>query len=65
MILNLNKKLYVCKNYKCRKTISPLNGTIFNKMKLPISIQLHLFLGKATGIYISSALNIDKNSCKV
>jgi transposase-like protein len=65
MTLNLNKKLYVCRNYKCRKTISPLNGTIFNKMKLPINIQLHLlhlFLGKVTGTYISSALNIDKNT---
>jgi ssDNA-binding Zn-finger/Zn-ribbon topoisomerase 1 len=65
IILNLNKKLYVCRNYKCRKAISPLKGTIFNKMKLPLNIQLHLlhlFLGKVTGTYISSSLNIDKNT---
>jgi transposase-like protein len=63
--LNLNKKLYVCRNYRCRKAISPLNGTIFNKMKLPMNIQLHLlyyFLGKCSGSFISSALNIDKNT---
>lgn len=32
-VLNLNKKLYVCK-YKCRKAISPFNGTIFSRLRL-------------------------------
>jgi transposase-like protein len=65
--LNLNKKLYICKYYKCRKSISPLNGTIFNKMKLPLNVQLHLlyyFLGKVSGSFISSVLNIDKNTIR-
>jgi hypothetical protein len=50
MKLNLKKKLYVCKHYKCRKAISPLKGTIFSELKLPLNLQLHilyLFLGKA------------------
>jgi hypothetical protein len=29
MKLYLKEKLYKCKNYKCRKAISPLKGTIF------------------------------------
>ena len=32
--LNLSKKLYLCKYYKCRKTIYPLKGTIFNNLTL-------------------------------
>jgi transposase-like protein len=63
--LNLSKKLYVCKFYKCRKSKSPLNGTLFNKLRLPINIQLHilyLFLGKVPSTFISSSLNIDKNT---
>jgi len=63
--LNLNKKLYVCKYYKCRKAISPLKETIFNKLRLPLNIQLHilyLFLGKAPPSFISSSLQIDKNT---
>jgi transposase-like protein len=65
MKLNLKKKLYVCKYYKCRKAISPLKGTIFSKLRLPLNIQLHilyLFLGKAPSSFISSSLQIDKNT---
>ena len=64
-ILNLKKKLYVCKYYKCRRALSPLKGTIFNKLRLPLNIQLHilyLFLGKAPSSFISSSLQIDKNT---
>jgi len=63
--LYLNKKLFICKSYKCRKSISPLNGTIFSKLKLPLNIQLHIlcyFLGKVPNTFISSWLNIDKNT---
>lgn len=63
--LNLNKKLYVCKYYKCRKAVLPFNGTIFSRLRLPINIQLHilyLFLGKAPSSFISASLNIDKNT---
>ena len=42
MKLYVKEKLYKCKNYKCRKAISPLKGTIFSKLKLPINIQVHL-----------------------
>lgn len=65
MKLNLKKKLYVCKYYKCRKAISSLKGTIFSKLRLPLNIQLHilyLFLGKAPSSFISSSLQIDKNT---
>ncbi|CAO3648500.1 unnamed protein product [Mucor hiemalis] len=65
MKLNLKKKLYVCKYYKCRKAISPLKGTIFSELKLPLNLQLHilyLFLGKAPSSFISSSLQIDKNT---
>jgi transposase-like protein len=65
MKLNLNKKLYVCRYYKCRKAISPLKGTIFGELKLPLNLQLHilyLFLGKAPSSFISSSLQIDKNT---
>ncbi|KAI8063946.1 hypothetical protein BDF21DRAFT_427850 [Thamnidium elegans] len=65
MKLNFKKKLYVCKYYKCRKALSPLKGTIFNKLRLPLNIQLHilyLFLGKAPSSFISSSLQIDKNT---
>ncbi len=61
----LNKKLYVCRFYKCRKAISPLKGTIFNKLTLPLNIQLHilyLFLGKAPSSFIASSLQISKNT---
>jgi transposase-like protein len=63
--LNFKKKLYVCKFYKCRKAFSPLRNTIFNKLRLPINIQLHilyLFLGKAPSSFISSSLQISKNT---
>lgn len=65
MKLNIKKKLYVCKYYKCRKALSPLQGTIFNKLRLPLNIQLHvlyLFLGKAPSSFICSSLQIDKNT---
>src|SRR6478735_2023591 len=65
MKLNLKKKLYVCRYYKCRKAISPLKGTIFSELKLPLNLQLHilyLFLGKAPSSFISSSLQIDKNT---
>lgn len=40
---NYDMKLYVKeKLYKCRKAISPLKGTVFSKLKLPINIQVHL-----------------------
>ena len=42
MKLYVKEKLYKCKNYKCRKAISPLKGTVFSKLKLPIHIQVHL-----------------------
>jgi hypothetical protein len=64
--LNLIKKLYVCKYYKCRKTLSPLKGTIFNNLTLPLNIQLHnilyLFLGKASSSFIASSFQISKNT---
>lgn len=63
--LYLNKKLNICKNYKCRKTKSPFRGTIYNKMKLPINIQLHIlyeFLKKTPCNSISSSLQISKNT---
>jgi 16S rRNA G966 N2-methylase RsmD len=63
--LNLNKKLYVCRYYKCRKAISPLKGTIFNNLTLPLNTQLHilyLFLGKAPSSFIASSLQISKNT---
>lgn len=63
--LNLNKKLYVCKFYKCRKAISPLKGTIFNKLTLPLNIQLHVlyyFLGKVPCSFTASTLGISKNT---
>lgn len=65
MKLNFKKKLYVCKYYKCRKALSPLKGTIFNKLRLPLNIQLHilyLFLGKAPSSFITSSLQTDKNT---
>lgn len=40
--LYLNKNLYICKNHKCRKSYSPLRGTIFIKMKLPLNKQLQI-----------------------
>ena len=36
--LNLNKKLYVCKYHKCRKALTPLKGTIFINLTLPLNI---------------------------
>lgn len=60
-----NKKLYICKNYKCRKSKSPFNGTIFNKMKLPINLQLHIlyeFLKKTPCGSISSSLEVDRDT---
>ena len=30
--LYMNIKVYKCKNYKCRKSYSPLSGTIFSKL---------------------------------
>src|SRR6478609_6375943 len=42
MKLYVKEKLYKCKNYKRRKAISPLKGTIFSKLKLSINIQVHL-----------------------
>ena len=64
--LSFMRKTYVCKYYKCRKALSlSLKGTIFNNLKLPLNIQLHilfLFLGKAPSSFISSSLQIDKNS---
>jgi transposase-like protein len=63
--LDLKKKLYICRNYKCQKSKSPFAGTIFSKMKLPVNIQLHVlyeFLKKTPSISISSSLEIDKNT---
>jgi hypothetical protein len=59
--LNLNKKLYVCRYYKCRKAISPLKGTIFNNLTLPLNTQLHilyLFLGKAPSSFIAVVFHL-------
>lgn len=63
--LDYKRKLFICRNYKCEKSKSPFSGTIFNKKKLPINIQLHIlyeFLKKSTGSSISSSLEIDKNT---
>lgn len=63
--LNINKKLYVCRFYKCRKAISPLKGTIFNKLTLSLNIQLHIlyyFLGKVPCSFTASTLGISKNT---
>jgi len=65
MKLNINKKLYVCRFYKCRKAISPLKGTIFHKLTLPLNIQLHVlyyFLGKVPCSFTASILGISKNT---
>jgi transposase-like protein len=65
MKLYLNKKLYICKNYKCRKSLSPFKGTIYGKMKLPINIQLHIlyeFLKKTPCSSIASSLQVDRNT---
>lgn len=40
--LHIKKKLSKCKNYKYRKPISPFKGAIFNKIKLPTNMQVHL-----------------------
>lgn len=61
----IKKKLYICRNYRCRKSKSPFNRTIFSKMKLPLNIQLHIiyeFLKKTPSRSISSSLEIDKNT---
>ena len=63
--LYLNKKLYICKNYKCRKSFSPLKGTIFSKMKLPLNIQLHIlnyYLLKMPANSIAATLQINPNT---
>lgn len=63
--LDLKKKLYICKNYKCQKSKSPFYRTIFSKLKLPINLQLHIlyeFLKKTPAISISSSLEVDKNT---
>jgi hypothetical protein len=65
MKLYLNKKLYICKSYKCRKSLSPFKGTIYGKMKLPINIQLHIlyeFLKKTPCSSIASSLQVDRNT---
>ena len=56
--LNLIKKLYICKYYKCKKALSPLKGTIFNNLTLPLNIQLYIlyfFLSKASSSFIASS----------
>jgi hypothetical protein len=61
----VKKRLYICRNYKCRKSKSPFHGTIFSRMKLPVNIQLHIiyeFLKKTPSGSISSSLEIDKNT---
>jgi transposase-like protein len=65
MKLYIKEKLYKCKNYKCRKAISPFKDTIFSKMKLPINIQVHLlyeFLKKTPSTVLSSSLEIDRKT---
>jgi transposase-like protein len=60
-----NKKLFICKNYKCRKSFSPFTGTIFQKMKLPLNIQLHIlnyFLLKMPCSSIAATLQLSKNT---
>ena len=42
MKLYTKEKIFRCKNYRYRKYISPFKGTIFNKIKLPTNIQVHL-----------------------
>lgn len=63
--LYTNIKVYKCKNYKCRKSYSPLSGTIFSKMKLPLNIQLHLlnyYILKMPPSSIAATLNISRNT---
>lgn len=63
--LYLNKKLYICKNYKCRKSYSPLRGTIFIKMKLPLNKQLQIenyLLLKMPCSSVASYLQLSKNT---
>jgi transposase-like protein len=63
--LYLNIKVYKCKNYKCRKSFSPLRGTIFSKMKLPLNIQLHLlnyYILKMPCSSIATTLKISRNT---
>lgn len=65
MKLYTKEKLFKCKNYKCRKSISPFKGTIFSKMKLPTNIQVHLlyeFLKKTPSTILSSSLEIDRKT---
>lgn len=63
--LYLNKKVFICKNYKCRKAYSPLRGTLFSKMKLPLNIQLHIlnyFILKMPCSSIAATLQISRNT---
>jgi transposase-like protein len=63
--LYINIKVYKCKNYKCRKPFSPLHGTIFSKMKLPLNIQLHLlnyYILKMPNSSIATTLKISNNT---
>jgi transposase-like protein len=65
MKLYIKEKIYKCKNYKCRKSVSPFKGTIFSKMKLPTNIQVHLlyeFLKKTPPTVLSSSLEIDRKT---
>lgn len=55
----------LCKFYKCRKAISPLKGTVFNKLILSLNIQLHVlyyFLGKVPCSFTASTLGISRNT---
>jgi transposase-like protein len=59
-----NKKIFQCKNYKCRKNKSIFKDTIFYDMKLPINKALHLtyeFI-KKTPRSISASLGISKQT---
>lgn len=61
----MNKKVYVCRNYKCRKALSPFKNTMFSNLKLPMNLILHIlyeFLKRTPMCSIASSLNIDKDT---
>lgn len=64
-ILNLNKKLYVCRNYKCRKSISIFYNSLFSKLKIPINDILYIlynFLIKTSNDGLCASTGISRDT---